>query len=783
MPTEQENPELVKFYHNLRQDIKTSQISEENGGTLEQIFTQVAIDLLIEAGETENARVAYDEKASKIGQINHKINGYAISDNYETLDLFITIFSDNDEFERVMKDEVDKSAKRITKFFNNAINKAYVHEIEEACEIFDLAHTLSNSGELKENLVRINFIILTNGVYPGDIPSNQKISGFPAYYRIIDLNYLYNISEKSHIPIEINFKEENIKIPCISIPRANEDYQSYLAIIQGITLTSIYERFGSRLLEQNVRSFLQFTGKINKGIRKTILEEPHMFLAFNNGISATAEEIILEEMPNNQGAIISYVKDLQIVNGGQTTASIYHTWKKDKADISQVFVQLKLSVINKKEKFSEVVSRISEYANTQNKVSVSDLSSNRPYHIMLEKLSRNIWAPPSDKQSIQTMWFYERARGQYKNARVKEGFTKARQKAFDLKNPRSQMFNKEDLAKYLNCYQEKLNGKKLVVGPHFVVRGNQKNYVQFINYNVIDNPDGDYYIDLIAKAILFRSAEKIYGIKPNSIGDMRYITVPYSVALIGLFTNYKLDLYKIWQNQSISEDLKKLLYILMEKVEKFIKKNAPGSLYGEWAKKEECWTEIQDNDFKIDWTKINEDLMNSKSSKQRKSVSSIEIDLNLKHQESEKIRSIPPEMWYRFEEWGRETNNLSPVQLTAAYNLAIKVGKDVEIIGVDKVIGLKIIEIVCEKAPELFAQIDTLPELSRPTSSPKPVISIELIDKMNKWEKKNRKLETYKRNFMLEVANGIKPLDNRAEKYIMNNLRFIKRLGFDEFGD
>src|SRR5690606_27531164 len=203
-------------------------------------------------------------------------------------------------------------------------------------------------------------------------------------------------------------------------------------IIPGRALAVIYERHGSRLLEQNVRAFLQFTGKINKGIRNTILNEPHMFLAFNNGLAATAEEVEVSSTKDGRGLLISKVKDFQIVNGGQTTASIYHTFNKDKKDISEIFVQLKLSVIKNRNNFSEIVSRISEYANTQNRVSVSDLSSNRPFHVELEKLSRSIFAPPvAGHSSQQTTWFYERARGQYKNARAKEGFTKARQRAFD----------------------------------------------------------------------------------------------------------------------------------------------------------------------------------------------------------------------------------------------------------------------------------------------------------------------------------------------------------------
>ena len=316
-----ENTELRKFYQSLIQDIKSIQISEEEGGILEQIFTQYAVDLLADAGETENARVAHDEKALGTKK-QHKINAYSISDNYETIDLFITIFKNTDEPERVAKEEIETASKRIANFFRKGVYHDYVNEIEESAPIFDFAHTLSNSNDLRENLVRVNAIILTNGLYPGDFPVGQNISGYPIFYRVVDLNYLFNITEKSHIPIAIDFKHEGYEVPCIISPSENEQYQSYLAIIPGKALASIYERFGSRLLEQNVRSFLQFTGKINKGIRNTIIKEPQMFLAFNNGIAATAEKLEIEKSENGKGFVLSKVQDFQIVNGGQTTASI-----------------------------------------------------------------------------------------------------------------------------------------------------------------------------------------------------------------------------------------------------------------------------------------------------------------------------------------------------------------------------------------------------------------------------------------------------------------------------
>lgn len=699
-----ENNELNKFYVNLQQDIRSEQLSEEEGGTLEQLFTQIAVDLLSDTGETENARVAYHE--SIIPRNRHKINAYAISDNYETLDLFVTIFECTEEPSKIQKTEIDDTAKLIVNFFSKAKYKEFAGELEESSEIFDLAHTLSDSALLKENLVRVNAILITDGIYSGEIPPTKTISGYPVFFKVADINYLYNISEKSHLPIEIDFKQDGYHIPCIQSPSVNDEYQSYLAIISGDALVNIYERYGARLLEQNVRSFLQFTGKVNGGIRNTILNEPHMFLAFNNGIAATADSVEIGKADDGNGFVITKVNDFQIVNGGQTTASIYHTWKKDKKDVSGIHVQVKLSVVKNKEKFSDIVSQISQYANTQNKVSVSDLSSNRPYHIEMEKLSRTIWAPPIEGKATQTRWFYDRARGQYKNARNKEGFSKAKQNAFDLKNPKAQVFSKEDVAKYINSYQEVIDGKKMLIGPHYVVRGNQKNYVQFMNHNLVKKTDSIYFEDVIAKAILFRAAEKSYGVKPNSIGDMRYITVPYSIAYLSFITKGKLDLYKIWKAQSISAELKDFLYNLMLLVEDFIKKNAPGSLYGEWAKREECWEQLKKEKFDIDVETIKSDMQDAKNQSQRKKLTEDDALESQLKEEIEKLKSISPKIWSNIEEWGKVTQLLSSNQQTAAWNISVRLKNNNKLSDYERITGTKILNIVIDSYPEILNEIE-----------------------------------------------------------------------------
>lgn len=771
-----ENKELQKFYIDIQEEINSSLISEEEGTNPEQVFTELALSYLADAGETENYRVCFDEKISKRG-VEHKINGYSLYENYETLDLFVTIYNGDVTIQSVSKGDADKTIERALKFFRNAIYKDYVNEIEESSEIFDLAQTLANANEVKEYLTRVNIFLITNGEVKSDVKTSVTIAGYTIFYRTIDINYLFNLSDKSRVPIEINFEHAGYKVPCIVNESENSDYQSWLAIIPGIALADIYEKYGARLLEQNVRSFLQFTGKINKGIRNTILKEQHMFMAFNNGIAATAEEVTITDLPNNQGKAIAQVKDFQIVNGGQTTASVYHTWKKDKVDISNIFVPVKLTIVKNRENFSEIVGRIAEYANTQNKVSASDLSSNRENHVLLEKLSRTIWAPPVSGEPMQTRWFFERSRGQYKNERIRFGITPSKRNQFDRQNPRSQMFTKESLAKYINSYEEVYNGKKLVVGPHYVVRGSQKNYAQFMNFNFGFTPDNIWFEDAIAKAILFSTAEKVYGVKPNAIGDMRYITVPYSLAWLGYKLNYKLDLYKIWKHQSLSVTLKPKLREVMSKIEDYIKTKAPGSLYGEWAKKEECWNAIKNESFEIDLESLKSDLENTLSEKRKKltedETQKAEIDASLN-----RLKSIHFKTWMKIEDWGRETKNLTQYQFDMASTLSSRIRNSKAITEIERNQGEVILNIVADQNPELFFNMDDFFNEDITKTEQEVEITIDLIERIVQWDKRNKRLDAYKYRFMVDLLDGKKELSDRNKSLARLNLKSIEKYGF-----
>ena len=784
--------DIDRYYKSLVQEVAARQLSNEEGDTQEQAFTRLFLDLLSEAGETENTTVAYDEKDFGTKK-THKINGYAISDNYETVDLFITIYKQEETIPVIYKKDIDQAVTRITNFFRKSTYNNYEEDVAESSPIFEFAHTLGSYQELKDNLVRVNAFILTNGEYKGEIPQSVSLNGNKIFYRILDINYLFQISEESRVPIEIDFSSDESLVPCLPVSTDNEEYQSYLAIIPGTCLAQLYERFGSRLLEQNVRSFLQFNGKINKGIRETIKTEPHMFFAYNNGLAATADHIELDE----SGHYIRKINNLQIVNGGQTTASIYYTQKKDKADISSIYVQIKITVIKKQEQFSEIVSRISKYANTQNKVNDADFTANNQALIEFEKLSRYILTPLSSDSPLQTYWFFERARGQYKTLRQKEGFTKSRQDAFDKKYPKGQVLTKTDIAKYINAYEEVYEGKKLVIGPHIVARGNEKNYARFINNNLPENLkkiNNVYFEDTIAKAILFKTADKRYGTKASAvhIGELKNVTVPYTIALLTRITDGRLDLYKIWKTQQLSPALSDFIFDLMVQVNEFIIKNSVGSHYIEWAKKEECWEMVKNHEFGYDLSQIKDDLIDPKNPPVRKVFTDTDEKSSTYDHEMGIIRSIPVSLWQKIADWGQESGFLAITYQSGARDIAHKLKYHHLIAESDRRRAMAIYEIVCQHNIELLDEADALAEKDRQenistepktaTLSEKPAndITLELIQEMVEWDRKRRVLDDWKWKVMDDVAKGKKPLTDRHKYTFYLNLEQLRKKGFQK---
>lgn len=651
-----EQTKLIQFAEDLRQEVinnsEAGQDSEaEEGDSFrEDEFTRLMIEYLADAGELDDGEVCYHRSRGI------KVNGYSINEDFECLNIFISIYNQIVPPVTVTKQDVETAFRRLTNFLHKVLN-GYHQSIEEASCVFDMALHIH---DLRTQISQVRLYLFTDGRTTIDVKKNDSIENINCSFHVWDIERTYRClsSGKQRETIEIDFKSQyGVAIPCLPMPASSSDYSAYMAIIPGEILYRIYAEYGSRLLERNVRSFLQARGKVNKGIRQTILQEPHRFLAYNNGISATAEAVELVDLPEG-GKGIKFARDLQIVNGGQTTASIYQAVKKDKADVSDIYVQAKFSVVAP-EKVNEIVPLISRYANNQNKVSEADFSANDPFHIQIEELSRTIWAPAVDGTQRQTRWFYERARGQYLDAKGRE-VTATKKKIFTTTHPTSQKFTKTDLAKFENTWNQL---------PHLVSLGAEKNFREFIiqlTKRGKFQPDEDYFKRLIAKVILFRQTEKI--VQAQQFGGYRANIVTYTLAYLSYKTAQRIDLERIWKEQGLSLALQKAIKIVSHQVHQFIINPPGGRNVTEWCKKEECWKQIQAIEIELSTEFLNELISVDKAKPNQ-------IDKGIESPDAEDLKLIAQisevlaDTWFQLALWAKETSNLQPWQRSLAFSL------------------------------------------------------------------------------------------------------------------
>lgn len=451
-------------------------------------------------------------------------------------------------------------------------------------------------------------------------------------------------------------------MPCLAANAGTADTASYLTVFPGAWLASIYDRWSGRLLEQNVRTFLQAKGKVNKGIRKTILEEPDMFFAYNNGISATASEA---EFAQEHGVLhLVKLRHLQIVNGGQTTASIFNVLKKDKAaNLDRIQVQMKLSVI-RPDLVDSLVPRISQYANSQNKVSDADFFSNHPFHVRMEGISRRLWAPAPEGSLMQTRWFYERARGQYANAAA--WLTPARKREFDLQNPRSQVITKTDLAKVVMTFRGQ---------PHTVCYGSQKNFMQFAEYvgeawkdEGVDFGDA-WFRGAVAGTIIFRTLERQVQKADWYSQGYRAQIVTYSIALLqyhlgkaGQAVNFE----RTWKRQAPSSEIVDALLSVGEQVNKRIVEAA--SAYGianvtEWCKRERCWEDLKSRIDTSAFEALDSDLVSSEAATSNKRSARKEQKVTNEVEAQTQVVNRGAPYWQRLLHWAEAGTLMTPSEL------------------------------------------------------------------------------------------------------------------------
>ncbi|MBR7777571.1 AIPR family protein [Undibacterium rugosum] len=544
----------------------------------ELVFAGIVMDHMSEIGMTfEPVECHYE---GKIGNANLRLSGYSVSEDSDQLDLFVSLYANVDVPTPIPDAETKTAVEQCLRFLTLCAEGKMAPKLDPSSDVRSLAETLHG---IYNDLEQIRVYVITDKVAKSKSFKTRDIGGKAVRLEVMDIERLHrHWSEgKPRDELVVDFNEvSGGPLPCVFVPGENDDYDYALTAVPGEALRLLYEKFGARLLEANVRSFLSVKGKgVNAGIQTTLRSAPERFMAYNNGIVIVADEIRLGK-PSDGAAGIAWLKGLQIVNGGQTTASLYFTKKKyPDTDLSHVRVPAKIIVMKTQDSIKEeaLVSDISRFANSQNAVKQSDLSANKPFHVEIEKLSRSVYCPDGVGQ-----WFYERAAGSYNTLLTREGTTPAKLKALKDAIPTARRITKTDLAKYITAWDKK---------PDIVSLGSQKNFDRFMASLASSDgketplPTVPEFKAMIAKAKIYRDSQKL--LRPMFQAFQANITA-YTVALVSEKLGSRIDLDRIWAKQAASPELLSQIAVWAKEVNEVLHASAGGRMISEWAKRPEC---------------------------------------------------------------------------------------------------------------------------------------------------------------------------------------------------
>lgn len=609
---------VEEYRAKLQEDVQLA--ADSNLSNPHDEFLRIVTGILADAEEFDDFTNCHFEG---ISDLKHpmRIDGYSIDETDGICSVFISNYYGefDKKHEKIDTQTITNLSEQLITFVGEAIRTELYKELEESTQVYEFSKFLHCNND---DILSFRLYILTDAIKEHeDIKLRAKtVFDKKVDFEIWDIQRIFNVinSINQKDSVEIDIKEMGFEgIPCVqavdckdvvadietekSLDNTNDEkeniitYTSYLAVVPGTVLHELYHTYGAKLLEGNVRSFLSAKGKVNKSIQRTIIHYPEMFFAYNNGIAATASHI--ETEMTKKGLVITKLKDLQIVNGGQTTASItntvLHARKDEHVDLSKLFVPMKVSVLE--HSMSEkIIPKISEYSNSQNKVDASDFFSNHPFHKRMEEFSRNTPAPIVKGNQFHQYWFYERMRGQYLQGMMKFKAKSSELSQYEQKYPKNQVIKMVDLAKYMEIYDAK---------PHIVSKGKQALVRDFSadiksSWEKSDLPFNVYYFRrVVAIAIMFNELDEI--VKNTKWYQIRHSykanIVAYTLSLVFAYIKAQypgktIDFSKIWNKQTMYDELKEQVTILSEEIYTYITRDdRPIENVTEWCKSSECW--------------------------------------------------------------------------------------------------------------------------------------------------------------------------------------------------
>lgn len=618
----------------------------------EEIFVQKIGNILEEYGEIDSM------VPCSYRNTGMKIDGYHYDDELKDFTLIVSHYLDEPDPQkaRVTNTDINTAFKRATAFLIRSL-KGLHDRIEISCEAHDLASLIF---ECKGKIRTVKIILVTDGITQKRPAETEEIDDIEIIQTIWDIERIFNFyrtGEREKITIEFaDYCKEPLS--CVVMKNESNSYTSYLGFIPGSALADMYAKWGIRMLDMNVRVFLSARGNVNKGIRETILKEPGMFCAYNNGITVFAQ--CVDTLSSEDGVRLVRAEDFQVVNGGQTTASLYHGRKRDRASIDNIFVPMKLTVIHNLEDVPLLVPKISEFSNTQNKVQVADLAANQAPHPEIQAVSNSILAPDPTGGSNQSYWFYERARGSYEEYRNLTAKTPVQKRQFDVLRPKHQKFDKIKFGKVWNTYLRL---------PHFVSLGAQKNFGRF-NEWLRDQEEGDwvpFFRKTVALLLLWNCMEKM--VRQRKFEGYHHNIVAYTLAWLFHLTKAQIDLEKIWQKQSVGQPIVDALEQLSQIVNEHIRKTDQNVT--EYCKKEECWQLLKEIYPEFSSNIENEYIVEGERKEYNPTI----------HSETEAVdfcMAKGSQAWYTLAKWLKDRNFLTPKARSQSFNMGRSLQRNIK---------------------------------------------------------------------------------------------------------
>lgn len=585
-----DNNEIVQFRNALLDEVSLN--AEANNELKYTSFVNVFTEYLSDAGFISDFTYAHYKRPFKAGRRNARVDGYSENIFEETMSLVIADFNNDEVPVTLTRTDANQTFRECMAFIEESFKGNLRTEIDKSDPAYYLS-LLLQQGKSKARIRKVKIFLISDKVRSSAIKTieSESIDGVAIEFTIWTVDRLYENIRNEGESRDILFEDYNCEpVKCLLIDSGI--YPGYMCAMPGDLLANLYEKLDTELLEGNIRSFLSTKVAVNSGIRKTIVNEPQRFFIYNNGISATASEVHTIEKDGQ--LYLTGIVDFQIVNGGQTTASLYNSRYKDKADLSTIYVPMKLTVVEK-ERSKEVIPLIAEYANTQNRVNAADFFSNHEFCIKMERYSRTCRVEPQNGAQYDTFWFFERAKGQYTQAQI--GKTPAQIREFKLRYPKTQLFTKTDLAKFRNSWS---------CMPDTVSKGAQTNFQRFADdikriYDEKANEFNEkYYKETVALGILFHAVESLVSSQEWYQQGYRAQIVTYSIALFSkLFSSQypmlAIDFQRIWKTQSIPKSLLQEFVHITKIVNDSINDPNRGTVnVTQWCKRAECWKRMQE---------------------------------------------------------------------------------------------------------------------------------------------------------------------------------------------